>query len=122
MSVIFEVRATQIGDLVEQFAQEKMLILFDEVAPKELHDVVVLHTDRSNAGDVQVGDQLVIDGEAFPIYVVGEKANQTMQELGHVTFKFIGEKEDLPGTICVEEKPIPLIKPGSLIQIIRESD
>ncbi|SHE79097.1 PTS system, glucitol/sorbitol-specific IIA component [Seinonella peptonophila] len=122
MAVIFEARVKQIGALVEQFAKEKMLIIFDHHAPKELHDITVLHEERKNHDQVKPGDQLVIGNQSFQITRVGEQANNTLHELGHVTFKFIGDQPDLPGTICVEDKPVPTVEEGLLIQIIRENE
>lgn len=119
MTVLFEVTATKIGELVAKFAKEKLLILFDENAPAELHDITVLHTNRKNAGEITKNDVLVIDGQSFHISFVGETANKTIQELGHVTIKFDGAQEDLPGTICVEDKPVPNVQVGSKIQFIR---
>jgi PTS system glucitol/sorbitol-specific IIA component len=121
MTVLFEVTATRIGELVSEFAEQNFLILFDESAPKELHDVSVLHTDRKNTGEITLADVLVIDGQSFQISFVGNTVNKTMQELGHATIKFNSGRGDLPGTICVEEKPVPDIHIGSKIQIIRHN-
>jgi PTS system glucitol/sorbitol-specific IIA component len=119
MTVIFEATATQIGELVAEFAEQKLLILFDESAPAELHDITVLHKDQKATGDITTNDVLLIDGQSFPITFVGETANKTLQELGHVTIKFDGAKADLPGSICVEEKPVPSVQAGTKIQFIR---
>jgi PTS system glucitol/sorbitol-specific IIA component len=119
MKVLFEVTASQIGELVAAFKEQKLLILFDENAPKELHDITVLHTNRKNNGEIKQNDILMIDEQAFRIHFVGDTANKTIQELGHVTLKFDGSPEDLPGTICVEDKPIPDVQVGSRIQIVR---
>lgn len=119
MTVLFEVTATKIGELVAEFAEQKLLILFDENAPEELHDITVLHTDRKNTGEITSDDVLLIDGQSFQITFVGDTANNTIQELGHVTIKFDGASGDLPGTICVEEKPVPNVQAGSKIQFIR---
>ena len=119
MTVLFEVTASQIGELVSDFMKQKILILFDENAPKELHDITVLHTNRKNSGEIKPNDTLIINNQSFRIQFVGSTANQTIQELGHVIFKFDGSTEDLPGSICVEEMPIPEIRVGSIIQIVR---
>jgi glucitol/sorbitol PTS system EIIA component len=120
MAIIVEAKVSGIGEMVEQLLQDQALILFDDTAPKELHDVAVLLSKKKLNGDIQAGDQFVIDGYPFEIYFVGAKANQSMRDLGHVTLKFDGRREDLPGSICMETKEMPLIAPGSLIQIIRD--
>jgi PTS system glucitol/sorbitol-specific IIA component len=121
MSIIFEAMTTKIGEMVPDFAKENMLILFDETVPKELHDIAILHTSRKHFGDIVLGDILIIAGTSYRIGFVGGVANKTIQEMGHVTLKFNGEADDLPGSICVEEKPVPNVNPGSLIQIIRQN-
>lgn len=119
MTVLLETQVTSIGESVEQLIQEQTLILFDDTAPEELHDISVLHSGKKVYGDIQPGDTLYIDHEKFEIYFVGDRVNQSIQELGHVTFKFNGSKNDMPGSICIEEKSIPPIKVGSVIKIIR---
>lgn len=120
MSIIFETRVTQKGEMVDQLMKEHALVLFDETAPKELHEISVLHAGKKVYQEVEPGDVLVIDGHEFEIYFVGDRANQSLKELGHVTFKFDGSKEDMPGSICIEPKEMPEIQSDSLIQIVRK--
>ena len=119
MSVILETQVTTIGEMVTQLLEENTLILFDDSAPEELRDISVLHSGKKVNGDIQPGDTLHIGEETFEIYFVGDRANQSIRELGHVTFKFNGSKEDMPGSICVEAKAIPTIQKGTLIQVTR---
>ena len=106
MTVILETHVTAIGEMVEQLLQEQTFILFDESAPEELHDISVLHSGQTFTGDIQPGDTLRIGEETFEIYFVGDQVNQSIRELGHVTFKFKGSTEDMPGSICTEAKEI----------------
>lgn len=119
MSVLFEAKVAEIGEMVAHLAEEKMMILFNQSAPKELRDVSVIHVDHKNSGTVQVGDTLKFDDQSYRIVFVGDKANDTLQELGHVTLKFNGEKQDLPGSICLEDKPFPTLSPETVIQVVR---
>ena len=118
MSVRFEATVAEIGEMVQQLADEKMLILFNQSAPKELRDVAVMHRDQTNEGEVQVGDTLVLGDESYQILFVGDKANDTLRDLGHVTLKFNGEKNDLPGSICLEDKPLPALTTGMVIKVV----
>lgn len=119
MTVILKTHVTAIGEMVEQLLQEDTLILFDDTAPQELQDISVLHSGQIVNGDVQPGDTLRIGEETFEIYFVGDQANKSIRELGHVTFKFNGNKKDMPGSICTEAKEVPTIETGTLIQITR---
>lgn len=121
MTVIFEATVSQIGELVAEFAAQNMLILFDEIAPEELHDVTVLLTRRKQIAEIAVGDMLMISGIQYPITFVGHTANQSLMELGHITIKFDSGSEDLPGTVCVEKAVVPPIQVGTVIQIIRHN-
>lgn len=120
MSVVFETQVTQKGVMVDELMKEHALVLFDENAPKELHEISVLHSGKKVNQEVQPGDVLVIDGHEFEIYFVGDRANESLKDLGHVTFKFDGSKEDMPGSICIEPKEMPEIQSGTQIQIIRK--
>jgi PTS system glucitol/sorbitol-specific IIA component len=119
MTVLFEATVSKVGELVADFAAQQMLILFDEIAPEELHDVTVLLTKRRSIAEITVGDLLVISGIQYPITFVGRTANQSLNELGHITLKFNSGSEDLPGTICVEKAVVPPIQVGTVIQMIR---
>ena len=121
MKTIYQSKVVEVGAQVSLFLEEKMLVLFNDSAPSDLRDIAVVHQACPLEDDIAVGDELVIDDQAFKVTFVGAKANQTMKELGHSTLAFNGAKEaDLPGTICLEEKAIPSIDVSSQI-IFRKS-
>jgi len=119
MTVVWETEVTSIGKEVEQLIQEKTLILFDESVPDELKDISILHAGKKINDEIRPGDTLWMNEEKFEIYFVGDRVNQSFQELGHITIKFNGSQKDMPGSICVEEKAIPSLKVGTLIQVTR---
>lgn len=43
----FTTEVTQIGEMVEEFLKEKLLIVFDENAPPELAEIAILHTKKN---------------------------------------------------------------------------
>ncbi|GAA3316617.1 hypothetical protein GCM10020331_013130 [Ectobacillus funiculus] len=106
MKTIYQSKVVEVGAQVSLFFwKKKMLVLFNDSAPSDLRDIAVVHQACPLEDDIAVGDELVIDDQAFKVTFVGAKANQTMKELGHSTLAFNGAKEaDLPGTICLEEK------------------
>jgi PTS system glucitol/sorbitol-specific IIA component len=121
LKTIYEVNVVSIGNSVEDFIKEKMVVIFGEEAPKELHDIAVLHSGGNLLEEIMAGDTLSIDGVQFKVTAVGNVANQTIRDLGHATLNFNGsEQPDLPGTICIEDKPLPAIKPSSTIAFFRK--
>ena len=73
--------------------------------------------DASTQTPIEIA--LKIDENEYKITCVGEEAPVTLAGLGHCTIRFNGMTEaELPGTLYVEEKPVPEIKIGTTIQII----
>jgi PTS system glucitol/sorbitol-specific IIA component len=119
MKTLFQAVVVQIGEMVEDIAKENILIFFDAKAPKELHDVAVLHEGGSVVEDVRVGDRLMIDDKSYEIIFVGDKVNSALRDLGHVSVKFGGATEDMPGSICVRADQIPVPSVGDVLQFVR---
>lgn len=118
MTVIYESNITEIGADASLFIKENMLILFNETALKELRDIAVVHEASELKADIETGHELVLDGQPFKVTGIGDKVNETMRELGHCTIAFNGEAvPELPGTLCVEAKPIPTLNVSNQIQI-----
>ncbi|WP_019120817.1 PTS glucitol/sorbitol transporter subunit IIA [Brevibacillus massiliensis] len=121
MQVLFEGKVTKIGGMVPDFIQAATLIIFNNDVPEELHDMAVLHTKSATTETVQTGDVLLIDGQSFQVTSVGDKANETLKDIGHCTIKFDGSTSpELPGIIHVEQKEIPQIQLDTVLKFIRE--
>lgn len=119
MKVLLETTVTKIGDMVDDFLQAHTLILFNDNVPAELHDMAVLHTPSTLLDDVKPGDTIAIGEDSYQVTSVGEKANETLREIGHCTIKFDGKNQpELPGTIHVESGT-PQVKVGSTISFLR---
>lgn len=122
MKVIYNSTIVEIGSQVEIFIKEKMLILFNDTALPELKDISVVHEQRELQQDIEVGDELVLGSTVFKVTSLGGKVNETMRELGHSTIVFNGAlSSDLPGTICVEDAPIPTLAIHSKLHFRRPS-
>lgn len=118
MKTIYESTVTEIGADVDMFLEEKMMIIFNESAPQELHDIAVLHRIAPLEGHITVGDELAFDDQTYKITFVGEKVNETVSEFGHCTISFNGaDHADLPGTLCVEAKEMPTISTSTKFTI-----
>lgn len=121
MKIIYENSIKDKGECAEEFREERMIVLFGDSAPEEIKDfcywvdVVPIH------GTIVPGQTLTVDGQSYKITAVGSEASVTLAGLGHCSFKFSGQTEvELLGTIYVEDKPMPELKVGSVIQIVEE--
>lgn len=118
MTIIYESKITEIGSDALLFFNENMMILFNDTALPELKDIAVVHEANELISDIKPGDELVISNEIYKVISLGEKVNETMKELGHCTIAFNGsETPELPGTLCVEAKPLPSINLFDTMQI-----
>lgn len=115
----FKANIVFIGDMVEEFKSQNMIILFDSGAPEELKEISVVHRGGIYRGEVVAGDFLFIGALGYRITAVGEVANKNLKNIGHVCLKFDGSTEpELPGNIHLEEKALPDLKVGDEIYIV----
>ena len=115
---IFQTSVYELGDQVDAFYDEGMFVLFGENVPDTLKDFCHFIDVNEVDGTIGKGNTLVIDGAEFKISAVGEIAQYNLETLGHLTVVFSGAAEaGLPGSICVEAKPMPKLKVGSKIEI-----
>lgn len=118
MSVIYENQVVGMGECVEEFKDEGIFIIFGDNAPDELKDYCYSVSVQPINGKIMPGQILSVDDEQYTITAVGPEAPVTLAGLGHCTVNFSGSTEvELPGTIYVENKPMPNLKLGTLIRI-----
>jgi len=115
---VFETEITSIGPEAEQFKAEKMMILFGKEAPATLADYCYNIKVTPVQGSIETGGKLMIGNSSFDITSVGNVVQKNLEDLGHITIKFDGATEaELPGTLYVEAKEMPIIKSGTQIVI-----
>jgi PTS system glucitol/sorbitol-specific IIA component len=119
MKIIYNTTITMIGELAAAFYEEKLMILFKDNAPEELAAYCVLHDKNEVLDIVKDGDILVIADEEYTISYVGDEVQKNLEDLGHITLRFDGEKEGLGGSLYLEDKALPMIKMGDVISIYR---
>lgn len=118
---IYSTVVTKLGESVNEFLDQGMLITFKDNAPAELAEYCILHSENDLKQDIQVGDILSIGTDSYRILAVGNAVNKNLENLGHITFDFNGSEEvDLPGTLSLEHKEIKAIEVGDQIKIERE--
>jgi PTS system glucitol/sorbitol-specific IIA component len=120
--VRYATTVTAVGEQVAEFVTQGLLIWFAEGAPEELHFFSVLHQPTITTGGVRPGDIVRIDDRELRVTAVGDVANENMVNLGHMDLKANGAGEaPLPGDICLEELPLPEVRPGTTLVIEGEA-
>lgn len=121
MKVIYENRVKALGSCVNEFQDGKMFILFGDSAPDELKDYCYSVDVNPIDGEICAGQTLRVGGDSYKITAVGKEAPVTLAGLGHCTINFSGlTAAEMPGTIYVEDKPMPEISVGTVIRIVQE--
>jgi glucitol/sorbitol PTS system EIIA component len=109
---------TRIGEQVEEFLKQGIIIFFAEGAPEELHFFSVLHEPEVMTGGVRVGDVVRLGDRDLRVTAVGDVLNENMVNLGHLDIKANGaDQAPLAGDLCVEQVPLPELKPGTRMVI-----
>lgn len=106
----------EVGANVKDMLQTGLVILFNKNAPDDLRSYCLITEDNQELGEVIEGDTLRIEDCYYTITAVGEKANENLYSLGHVSLCFDGaEKPQLPGHIhLTPEFKNDLTKVGSI--------
>jgi PTS system glucitol/sorbitol-specific IIA component len=114
----YEMHVVEIGPLVAEFVDAKILVFFKFGAPPELAEFSVLHEPGDFLEEVCPGDYIVIGDDQYQVTAVGEVANNNIRELGHLVMKCNGRTTaELPGDVCVEDKALPSIRVGMVIRV-----
>ena len=122
----YSTKVVELGGQVADFiAAAKMIILFETEMSKnlpELRDACVLHEGNKLTDTVKPGDIFKVGNAEFKVLKVGSEVQKNLMNLGHITIKFDGGAGDvLEGSVHVEDKPIPDIKPGDEIHFIKSA-
>lgn len=119
--LIFETSVQEIGAEAALFADDKMLILFGDNAPEGLKEYAYQIIINRAKEEITTEMILAIGKTDFKITAVGNLVTKNLNQLGHITMKFTGETTaELPGTLYLEGKEIPIITVGTKITIGRQ--
>lgn len=120
MKLIYNTQITAVGDKAGDFLDNNMFIIFKENVPKELADYCYIHNENNLIENIEPGDKLYIDNTEYEITAVGDLVNKNLKQLGHITFRFSGDKDAaIPGTLFLKNKKIVPLREGTIIKIIR---
>lgn len=121
MELIYSTQINKIGDNANEFLEHNMFVTFKDNAPQELENYCYIHSENNLVKEILTDDVLSINNVDYKITSVGELVNQNLSELGHITFKFTGEKDGaIGGTLYLEKKEIAPIGVGTILKIIRK--
>ncbi len=119
MKVIYESVITSVGDLVSEFEDGEMFIVFGPYVPDELIDYCYLIDVNPISGTIKAGQFLKIDDHEYKITAVGYQVPRTLAELGHMSVRLTGETEaELWGSLYVEQAKVPNMGVGTKISMI----
>lgn len=105
------------------FEDVPVLILFNSTAPEGLREVCVIHDfdEVANQEMLKEGSKIVFGEQEYTVEKIGDVANSTLYELGHISLYFdLKDEELLPGSAALSPNEIPKIEPGDVIQFIYE--
>ena len=117
--VRYRTEVLAVGAMIPDFRESGLLVFFAEQAPRELHDIVVLHRPSVAESAPEPGDVFELDGERFTITAVGSVVAENLLRLGHVSVKADGAvTAALPGDLNVAKGRLPLPAAGSTMRIV----
>jgi PTS system glucitol/sorbitol-specific IIA component len=117
---MYRSKVIEVGELVSQFADQQLVVLFGASAPDELKEISVIHEleESDSAEPLQPGGTISFGAESFRIDEVGPMANANLREMGHLSIYFRSTPGDLlPGAIRVSPVGFPDIEAGDSIVI-----
>jgi len=121
MKIIYSTKIEDVGKKAQEFIEANMFITFKENAPEELKEYCYIHYENNLTEEIKPEDILYIDDTSYEIKTVGELVNVNLNELGHITYNFLGEAEaKIGGTLYLEKKEIAPIGVGTILKIIRK--
>jgi PTS system glucitol/sorbitol-specific IIA component len=119
---IIKSTVVEIGELA-YFDDYDILILFNDTAPVGIRDVSIVHTfiDEPNKNMLKKGSKICFNDLEYTVEEIGNVANETLFDLGHVSLYFgLEEGTDLmPGSVLLSPYVKPEVKAGDTITFIK---
>ena len=115
-------KVLEIGEMA-YFDGYPILILFNNSAPAGLREVSIIHefTTPANKEMLKKGSKILFNEKMYTVDAIGDVANQTFYDLGHVSLYFGLEEgaELLPGSVLLSPSEVPQVKVGDILQFIK---
>lgn len=113
----FDTTVTDTGILTKNLNEDGgILILFEDTTQDVFKDFGTLHPKTELNEDIVLGDTFNINGVEYKVIAVGETANQSLRETGHVSIH-VDDNPELEATsiIIISGPPLKHVKKGSRI-------
>lgn len=114
----------EIGEFAD-FDDVDVIILFNNTSPEGLREVCVIHEYlqdiNTKSADLLKNDSAIkFNDQVYKVKQIGNVANDTLKELGHVSLYFgLAEGEELlPGSVLLDPPVKPSISVGDYIEFI----
>lgn len=119
MSEIYRTTVSGAGPEASAFIGQGMFVTFGEEAPEALREFCfIIDGAAQTRQDIEVGQELVLDGQPYPITAVGSVARKNLDQLGHITVNVDGAATaKMHGAIHVRGDAMPHLNVGSTIVI-----
>lgn len=119
-TVLYDTTVTAVGQMVDDFRQQGVVILFDERAPEELREFAVIHSPTVTDSGPAPGDVVVLGDVELPVLAVGAVVQDNLLALGHLDLKADDRTEAaLPGDVCVPSGVLPALVEGMRFRLLR---
>ena len=119
MTEIYRTTVKDAGPEATAFIGQGMFVTFGEDAPEALREFCfIIDAAAQTSQDIEVGQELVLDGQPYPITAVGDVVRKNLDQLGHVTVNVDGaDKAKMHGAIHVSGPTMPQLDVGSTVVI-----
>lgn len=115
---MFKTNIIQIGKAADYFRSQGLLVLFSDETDGISPDYCYKINRKPIAGEIEEGMVLYLDQQPYTITAVGSDVKDNLDKYGHITMRFDGSRSaELPGTLYLEKKSLPLIDTGMEVKI-----
>lgn len=119
--IVYASTVTAVGELVPDFTAQGILVWFGENAPKELHEISIIHVPDIVKRAPQVGDKIMLNEREFKVLAVGAVVSDNLLNLGHLDLKANGLIEpEMPGDVNLEAVSLPTVNIGDRLLLISQ--
>ncbi|AEB07629.1 PTS system glucitol/sorbitol-specific IIA component [Coriobacterium glomerans PW2] len=116
--VKYETVILEAGCNATDFRNVNIAVLFGDTAPSELRPFCFIIRVSPVFDQIRAGDSLEFNDQRYVITAIGSEVNRNLATLGHISVVFDGSPSaKLEGSVYVERKEYPSLRPGDVIRI-----
>lgn len=112
----YDITINGAGILTKDINKTGFLILFEDTTEDVFKEFGSLHPKAELKEDIVIGDTFNIGGNEYKVIAIGETANKSLRETGHVSIHLDEDPDlDAPSVIVLNGPPFPVIEKGTRI-------